>query len=98
MLPCFEGNETEQNWIQRQQCIDELRKMMKNGTLKDCPAAAFVTGAKLLLDGIIKCAESLRTTLSTNGCKAMQELVIKFGPFLDPPMVEKILPAFISLC
>jgi CLIP-associating protein 1/2 len=97
MLPCFEGNETDQNWTQRQQSIDELRKLTKENTPREFPAA-YLAGIKLLLDGIIKAAESLRTTLSANGCKLIKEIAIAIGPSLDPPMLEKLLPPMISLC
>jgi len=97
MLPCFEGNETDQNWTQRQQSIDELRKVTKENTHREFPTV-YLAGIKLLLDGIIKAAESLRTTLSANGCKLIKEIAVAIGPSLDPPMLEKLLPPMISLC
>ena len=97
MLPCFEGNESDQNWTQRQQSIDELRKLTKSNTPKEVPAV-YIAGIKLLLDGIIKAAESLRTTLSANGCKLIQDIAVAIGPSLDAAMLEKLLPAMISLC
>jgi CLIP-associating protein 1/2 len=97
MLLCFEGNETDQNWTQRQQSIEELRKLTKNETPKEFPTV-YLAGIKLLLDGIIKSAESLRTTLSTNGCRLIKEIAIALGASLDPTMLEKLLPAMISLC
>jgi CLIP-associating protein 1/2 len=97
MLSCFEGNETDQNWTQRQQSIDELRKLTKENTHREFPTV-YLAGIKLLLDGIIKAAESLRTTLSANGCKLIKEIAVAIGPSLDPPMLEKLLPPMISLC
>jgi CLIP-associating protein 1/2 len=97
MLPCFEGNESDQNWTQRQQSIDELRKLTKENIHREFPTA-YLAGIKLLLDGIIKAAESLRTTLSANGCKLIKEIAVAIGQSLDAPMLEKLLPPMISLC
>ena len=73
MAPPFEGRENEQNWIGRDKNTLKLRRILKGNAPTEFHAA-FVAGVKSLLDGILKVANTLRTTMSTNGCQLVQEL------------------------
>lgn len=92
----FEGRETEQNWLHREKSVLRLRRLTKGNALRDFHAP-FLAGIKSLLDGILKCVNSLRTTLSSTGCSLVQELARAAGPGLDP-MVEIMLQNLIKLC
>jgi CLIP-associating protein 1/2 len=59
--------------------------------------ATFIAGIKSLLDGILKVANTLRTTMSTNGCMLVQELAKTLGTAIDP-WVEILLQCFIKMC
>ena len=96
MQPHFEGRESEANWTARERSISKLRKLTK-GNAPAAFYAPFNAGIKSLLDGILKTVNSLRTTLSTNGCSLVQDLAQTIGPGLDP-MVEILLQNLIKLC
>ncbi|KAI1770849.1 ARM repeat-containing protein [Hypoxylon cercidicola] len=92
----FEGRETEQNWLKREESIIKLRKLDAGNAPSDFPDA-FIAGCRGLLDGIIKAVVSLRTSLSKEGCALVQDLANTFGPGIDP-MVELLMQTFIKLC
>lgn len=96
MTPHFEGKESEQNWIPRDKNTTKLRRITKGNAPSEFHAV-FVAGIKSLLDGIIKVATSLRTTMSTNGCQLVQELAKTLGPSIDP-WIEVLLQTFIKMC
>ncbi|KAF2736705.1 protein STU1 [Polyplosphaeria fusca] len=96
MAPHFEGRESEQNWLLRDKSVLKLRRITKGNAPSDFHAS-FVAGAKSVLDGILKVANSLRTTMSTNGCQLIQELAKTIGPSMDP-WVEILLQNFIKMC
>jgi len=96
MTPCFEGRETEQNWIVRDKGVTKIRRLIKGNSPTDFHAI-FVAGIKALMDGILKVANSLRTTMCTNGCQVVQELAKSLGAGLDPS-VEILLQNFIKMC
>ncbi len=95
MQPDFEGKETEHNWMARDKNILKLRRLSKGNAPSDFHAA-YVIGVKSMLDGILKVANSLRTTVSTNGCQCVQELARTLGPSLDP-IVEILIQNFIKM-
>jgi len=95
ILPHFEGKETEQNWNARDKSVLKLRRLTKGNAPTEFHNA-FVAGIKSSLDGILKVANSLRTTMSTNGCQLMQEFARALGPALDP-MTEVLLQSFIKM-
>lgn len=95
MLPDFEGKETEHNWVARDKNITKLRRLAKGNAPSDFHAA-FIAGIKSLLDGILKVANSLRTTMSTNGCQLVQELARLLGPGIES-MTEILLQTFIKM-
>ncbi|GAP82899.1 putative protein STU1 [Rosellinia necatrix] len=96
MYEWFEGKETEQNWMKREESMSKLRRLIAGNASTDFPDT-LVSGCRTLLDGIIKAVNSLRTSLSKEGCALVQELAIAFGPAIDP-MVELLMQAFIKLC
>lgn len=96
MQPCFEGKETEQNWQQRDKNIAKLKKITAGQAPIDF-TAVYLTGIRSLLDGILKTANSLRTTLSTSGCLLIQDIANVSGPGIDN-MVDILLQNLIKLC
>ncbi|KAI0599397.1 HEAT repeat-containing protein [Biscogniauxia sp. FL1348] len=95
MHPWFEGKETEQNWLKREESMTKLRRLIAGNAASDFPDA-FIAGCRSLLDGIIKAVNSLRTSLSKEGCAFVQDLANAFGPGMDP-MVELLMQTFIKL-
>ncbi|KAM0524502.1 hypothetical protein ACHAPE_000598 [Trichoderma viride] len=95
MAPYFEGKESEQNWMKREQSTVTLRRLVAGNAPADF-LDTFAAGLKVLLDGIIKAASSLRTSLSKEGCSLVQEIANAFGPAMDP-LVELLMQAFMKL-
>lgn len=95
MMLYFEGRETEQNWLKREESMTKLRKLIAGNVSQDYPDV-FMLGLKGLLDGIIKAVNSLRTSLSKEGCSLVQDIAITFGPAMDP-LVELLMQTFIKL-
>lgn len=96
MQPCFEGKETEQNWSRREKSTMKLRRITKGNSPQDF-TAAYLAGIKTLLDGILKTVNSLRTTVSSNGCHLVQDIAKAVGSGLDG-MVEILLQNLVKLC
>ena len=96
MAPHFEGRESEQNWLARDKSTLKLRRLTKGNAPTDCHAA-FVSGVKALLDGIVKVANTLRTTMSSNGCQLVQELARTLGSSMDA-WAEILLQNFVKMC
>ncbi|KAK1596331.1 clasp N terminal-domain-containing protein [Colletotrichum navitas] len=95
MMTYFEGKETEQNWLKREESMTRLRKLIAGNVPQDY-SDAFMLGLKGLLDGIIKAITSLRTSLSKEACNLVQDIAITFGPGMDP-LVELLMQTFIKL-
>ncbi|KAK0627262.1 clasp N terminal-domain-containing protein [Immersiella caudata] len=91
----FEGRETEQNWLKREESIIKLRKLMAGNAASDFHES-FLSGLRALLDGILKAVNSLRTSLSKEGCSLIQDTARVYGPGMDP-MVELLMQNFIKL-
>ncbi|KAJ6447139.1 STU1-like protein [Purpureocillium lavendulum] len=91
----FEGKETEQNWLKREQSMGTLRKLNAGNASSDF-TDAFLVGLRGMLDGIIKAINSLRTSLSKEGCGLVQDIAITFGPGMDP-MVELLMQTLVKL-
>lgn len=91
----FEGRETEQNWLKREESLTKLRKLMAGNAATDF-SDCFLAGLRALLDGIIKGVTSLRTSLSKEACSLVQEIANTYGPGMDP-MVELLMQTFIKL-
>jgi CLIP-associating protein 1/2 len=95
-LPNFEGKETEHNWTAREKNILALRRITK-GNAPTQFTSAYLGMIKALLDGILKNVNSLRTTVSANGCLLVQEIAQAVGPGMDA-MVEILLQNLVRLC
>ena len=96
MLPCFEGRETEENWVARERNVITIRRLTRGNAPHSFPTQ-FIGGIKSLLDGIFKVVNSLRTTLCTAGCLVIQDLAKTCGPRIDS-MVEIMMQNLIKLC
>lgn len=96
MAPPFEGRESEGNWLARDKNCTKLRRILMGNAPHEFPVA-FLAGIKSLLDGILKVANTLRTTMSTNGCQLVQELAKTLGHAIDA-WVEILLQSFIKMC
>lgn len=96
MHPYFEGRESEQNWLKREQSCTKLRRL-NAGNAPEEFRDAWVLGIKGLLDGILKAINSLRTSLSKEGCAVLQEIARTAGSGLDS-MLETLLQNLIKLC
>jgi CLIP-associating protein 1/2 len=95
MQPHFAGKETEQNWTPRDKSVLKLRRLTKGNAPSEFHKE-YMAGIKANIEGILKVATSLRTTMSTNGCQLVQELARTLGPALDPH-VEMLLQTFIKM-
>ncbi|KAH6856524.1 clasp N terminal-domain-containing protein [Chaetomium sp. MPI-CAGE-AT-0009] len=91
----FEGKETEQNWLKREESVTKLRRLIAGNAATDFHDQ-FLTGLRALLDGMIKAVVSLRTSLSKEGCSLIQDIAKAYGPGMDP-MVEILMQTFIKL-
>ncbi|CAD6447071.1 3170b344-e5c7-4413-aaa2-2160c3b4befc [Sclerotinia trifoliorum] len=96
MQQWFQDKESEANWLKREQSCTKLRRLNAGNAPSDYHDA-FLAGIKSLLDGILKAVNSLRTSLSKEGCSVVQEVARTAGPGLDP-MVEILLQNLIKLC
>lgn len=92
----FEGKESEGNWLKREQSCTKIRRLNAGNAPSDF-RDTFLANIKSLLDGILKAVNSLRTSLSKEGCSVIQEIARNVGPGLDP-MVEILLQNLIKLC
>lgn len=95
MAWCFEGRESEHNWIKREESMTTLRRLNAGNAGSDFQDT-FLTGLRSMLDGIIKAINSLRTSLSKEGCGLVQDLAIAFGPGIDP-LVELLMQTLVKL-
>ena len=93
----FEGKESDQNWNEREKCILKLRLLTKGDGPNDY-ASTYLQGIKGLLDGILKCVNSLRTTLSNQGFELIRDIADLAGPPRLDSMVEILLQSLIKLC
>lgn len=96
MHPYFEGKESEANWANREKSILKLKKITQGNAPQEF-STTFLSGIKGLLDGILKTVNSLRTTVSANGCQLIQDIAKVCGAGLDN-MVEILLQNLIKLC
>jgi CLIP-associating protein 1/2 len=95
MLPHFEGKETEHNWMPRDKAVLKIRRLLKGNAPTEYHHA-FMAGIKSLIDGILKVANTLRTTMATNGCQLVQELMKTLGPAMDSH-TEILLQSFVKM-
>lgn len=91
----FDGRETEQNWLKREESITTLRRLIAGNAVSDFQDA-FLNGIRGLLDGIIKGITTLRTSLAKESCTLVQDVANAFGTHMDP-MVELLMQTLLKL-
>lgn len=96
MYPFFEGKESEQNWLKREQSCTKIRRLNAGNSPSEF-SEMWIASIKGLLDGILKAVNSLRTSLSKEGCALLQEVAKTTGSGLDS-MVEILLQNLVKLC
>lgn len=96
MYPFFEGKESEQNWLKRERSCTKIRRLNAGNSPSEF-ADMWVASIKGLLDGILKAVNSLRTSLSKEGCALLQEVAKTTKSGLDS-MVEILLQNLVKLC
>lgn len=95
MLPCFEGRESEKNWLKREKSLNRLRSILRGNAVRD-HNVILITGLKALLEGIIKGMTSLRTSLCLIGLQFAKDLCTVLGPGADQ-FVEQLLGTLVKL-
>lgn len=95
MQPAFDGKETEHNWMARDKCVHKIRRLLQGNAPSDFHGV-FVGTIRQMQENILKVANTLRTTMSTNGCLLVQELYRTFGNAMDP-MTEIFMQNFIKM-
>jgi len=83
MKPCFEGKETEFNWIERDKSIGEIRGMLVGGVCERDEEewkAEFVKCIKEVQDGIIKTVGSFHLFFLNQTLADLDSLMIVFIP------------------
>ena len=85
ILPAFDGIETEDNWRQRDRGITSIRSVYR-GNAPVTLRKELIVCTRTSMDGILKAAHSLRTSLATNGLQLLQEIFKHVGGDLDPQL------------
>lgn len=91
----FEGRESEQNWEKREQHMKTLRRLNAGNAPSDFHDA-FLGNLRQMLDGIIKCITTLRTSLSKEGCSLVEDIAQTYGPAIEP-MVELLMQTLLKM-
>lgn len=94
--PHFEGKETEQNWTKREESILLMRRITKGNSPTDF-RESYITCIHSMVEGILKAALTLRTSLMQVGCNLIVEICKAVGHGVDP-FVEIFLQDLIKLC
>ncbi|KAG4305181.1 hypothetical protein PORY_001351, partial [Pneumocystis oryctolagi] len=89
MVVSFEGKETDNNWVVRERHIMRLRALLRGNVYKEY-GSVFMSGFKMLVEGVIKAISSLRTTLSLAGLQLIKDVAMVVGPAMDS-LVEILL-------
>src|SRR5271155_1932479 len=92
----FDGRETEENWKPRDILCCDLRKISEGDIPKDY-AQQFVSGIRAILDSIVLCVISERSTLSNHACDLLQALAKALNSSMHP-MLDILFPPLIRLC
>lgn len=96
MSPCFEGKESEKNWLSREKCILKLRSLIRGNSVKEY-LPDMLLHFKGLIDPLCKGLLSLRTTLSVNSCLLVKEMAQVLREDFDS-LSEILFPTLIKLC
>lgn len=95
MVSCFDGKETEFNWLQREKTVIRLRQILRGSLGHDYPDY-IIWAIKFLSDGLVKAITSLRTTLSSHGCQLIKEAALITENLLDP-VIDPFLSSLVRL-
>ncbi|ORX44434.1 hypothetical protein DM01DRAFT_1182139 [Hesseltinella vesiculosa] len=91
----FKDKEDEHNWENRQRHIVQMRRLI-NGNAPEKYADVLIAGIRQNIDGIVKSAESLRTTLALDSLQLIADIG-KFCPKnLDNYLYEQCLQCLIK--
>lgn len=94
MQSCFAGKETEKNWRLRDNLIHMMRQWLR-GPPAQQPTVAEIVSTNI--EGICKSVKSNRTTLSSQGCQLVKD-VIMLNHRVEDDFAAKVIPAFQELC
>ncbi|KAF9534422.1 clasp N terminal-domain-containing protein [Crepidotus variabilis] len=83
MHKCFEGRESEFNWLPRDNAIQRVRGMLK-GDVHNRFTEPFLASLKDFIQLSLKTLLSLRTTVATNTCNLYLEMTVALGHSLEP--------------
>ncbi|GAA5910131.1 uncharacterized protein JCM6883_000564 [Sporobolomyces salmoneus] len=103
MKPCFEGKETEHNWIERDKSIAIVRGIIEGGVCRadgegeEGMREEFVKCVKEIQEGIIKTSSSLRTTLAISSLTLLTSLSTSLPSHLVDQLVDPFLPHCLSM-
>ncbi|RKP32110.1 hypothetical protein METBISCDRAFT_12759 [Metschnikowia bicuspidata] len=94
--PCFEGKETERNWVLREKVVSKLRALTRgNAPLQF--AHAFAVFFKDMAEPICKALMSLRTSLCLSACQLVKELAAHLQ-YAFAPLVDVFWSTLLRLC
>lgn len=95
-LAFFNGKESEQNWSVREECIRQLRRIVRGNIVNDHldDFKAFIIN---FVDAIAKSVESLRTTLSSSACHLIKEMAIILKSHFDS-LTDLFFQPLINVC
>ncbi|SCZ88297.1 BZ3500_MvSof-1268-A1-R1_Chr2-1g04317 [Microbotryum saponariae] len=96
MKGCFEGKETEFNWIERDKSVARIRGMIKGNAPRDFLESLLV-GLKVVLEGIMKTASSLRTTVAVSALSLISELASTLRHSLDVYFLDHLMSHCLSM-
>ncbi|CAE6430854.1 unnamed protein product [Rhizoctonia solani] len=96
MLPFFQGRESEHNWADRERSVVTIRGIIKGSVHTRYPDVFFEGLKSGVLDGILKAAASLRTTLSSHACVLLLEMAEAFQHAMDP-FVDRVLTVLVKM-
>ncbi|KAG5356044.1 Protein STU1 [Yarrowia sp. B02] len=96
MHAAFHDKESEKNWSQREKHVTQIRKLLRGNALNDYPTH-FSAAYKSVIDGVLKSATSLRTTLSNQGLMLIKESGQLGGSSFVDPVTDLVFPQIIRL-
>ncbi|RDW40709.1 protein STU1 [Yarrowia lipolytica] len=96
MHVAFADKESEKNWSLREKHVTQIRKLLRGNALQDYPSQ-FAAAYKSVIDGVLKSATSLRTTLSNQGLLLVKESGQLGGNAFVDPVMDIVFPQIIRL-
>ncbi|KAI8996900.1 clasp N terminal-domain-containing protein [Pilobolus umbonatus] len=90
MLSAFKDKESEFNWEAREKYILRLKGILR-GNATEKYLDVLMSGMRLLIDGIVKSVESLRTQLAVKTLSLVSDIGVYIGKHLDTYIFEQLL-------